>query len=688
MIKKIFSKNLIILLAVFAIILYPLLTSNQAVFAAPETPQTPDLPSTATQNPGDQIIQNPNIEEPQPQTPEVSPEEAERQRQREERRAARRLAREQAALAAINSQPSQEPSVGSPNPAVTNIGTAENSGEEVSLETLSAANSDTGSDSENNANSNLENNLGTEINNDLNVDNGAYINVDSGHNGADKNTGDGEVVSGDADLMLTALNVGNNVGVGTQVFNIFDDQTGDVILDFDDVTPVSLGTLCSDSTSANQTTGSYSENDASTTCTSNNTILVDNNGNIVNDYYLSADTGHNSASKNTGDGSVTTGDANVVLNVINFFNNTFLGGAGELLLGIVNVFGNLSGDIVLNMPSSGDEFFVAGTDGNAANSTTGSYSDNNAGTNTTNNTNVSLTNSADILNNLMLFGDTGGNDASKNTGSGSVLTGGVNANLNVTNISNTNAVGDAGTLWLVLVNNLGEWTGQIWGFDSTGTASPFFTFSIGEDGSFNAGTGEDSTNNASTSTTNNTGIDVNNRANLTNNVYINANTGGNSASMNTGSGIIKSGDVNVAANIMNILNNNFVASRFVITIVNVFGSFFGDVFPGGEEQKADVEANEDTSVATGPGKTVVASNNNQGTGFGGSKSNISANNDNQGSALSTNILGPDESRVEGITKVIGKDSKNITDYWWIAIPLLLIAAGTAAAKRRQLWKAG
>ena len=698
-----FLNSLIIILTAGVIAISPIVVlasptraevETPAIPESPESPETPDLPGEepVVEPQPDPIPTNTELQVTlQPTEAEIeAAEEAAWEAEREIRRAARRAAREAAlAVAAAQAQLTEsttsEPYTEAPQISLASIGGSEGNGE-VSLADLSASNSNTGSDSDNTATSTTNNDFDFTANNDLDANNNAYVDVDTGYNSADKNTGDGEVVTGDADIVLTALNVGNNTGVGTQVFNVYDDQTGDLILNFDNVSAVPLGNVCSGGESSNDTTGEWSSNDAATVCTSQNTILVDNNGNIVNDYYLSADAGHNSADKNTGDGSVTTGDANIVLNVINFINNTFLGGGGELLLGLVNIFGSLNGNIVLNVPDSGDDYYLGGG-GQAGNSTTGSWSDNNASTNTNNNADISMTNSSDILNNLMLFGDTGSNDASKNTGSGSVTTGNVNSNLNVANISNMNGIGDGGTLWMVLVNNLGSWSGQIWGLDSTGTASPFFTFEIGEDGAFNAVTGADSTNNAAVENNNNTDITMNNNANLTNNVYINANTGGNSASMNTGSGTISTGNVNVAANIVNMLNNNFLAGRFVLTIVNVFGSWTGDILPfGSGTAENSVLTDENSSVS------ISSKNNRLGnagayvpntlSSAGGSGQNGEAEQEEIAANL-TKVGG--NVKVDSVTKVIGKDSGSITDYWWVLIPLV-IAAGSAVYRRRFLWR--
>jgi hypothetical protein len=177
---------------------------------------------------------------------------------------------------------------------------------------------------------------------------------------------------------------------------------------------------------------------------------------------------------------------------------------------------------------------------------------------------------------------------------------------------------------MVLVNNLGTWTGQLFNSESTNTGaySPFFTFTLNPDGTLSAenqNTGSDSTNNATSEVNNDTDISLNNNGNITNNVLIDANTGNNSASRNTGNASIQTGDVNVAANILNILNNNFMGSRFAITIVNVFGGFFGNIRQGDSIGVANVQPQE--SIAITP--TATTKSFGSGTGSLGSGSSSS-----------------------------------------------------------------
>ena len=442
---------------------------------------------------------------------------------------------------------------------------------------LGSLNEQTGSGSENTSSSEANNSNTTTINQDADLNNYVLFDADSGNNSTSKNTGDGTTLTGDAEIILTAINTANNIDVNYEVFNVYDDQTGDLIIDYDSF-PSLGGSTGGEISSTNDTTGAESTNDASSTSSTTNTLLIDNEGNITNNYLLDANTGDNTADYNTGDGSITTGDANVVFNLINFLNNAFIG-SGELLVGVVNIFGSLSGDIILQGLNDGSTTSGSGSTLSSSNDITGSDSSNTASTSSTNNLNIDLNNYGEVLNNVGVDATTGNNTADYNTGGGTISTGDSDLNLKVTNVVNTSTIGDGGTVWMVLINNLGTWTGQL--FDTTQSAfSPFFTFTINPDGSLsaeNATTGAESENNASSTTSNDTNISVNNNGTLVNNVQIDANTGGNSASKNTGNGSISTGDVNVAANIVNILNNTFIGGRFVLTIVNIFGSFLGDI---------------------------------------------------------------------------------------------------------------
>ena len=104
----------------------------------------------------------------------------------------------------------------------------------------------------------------------------------------------------------------------------------------------------------------------------------------------------------------------------------------------------------------------------------------------------------------------------------------------------------------------------------------------------NSGNGANSTNTAAVTNASNNTLVQTNQAVVNNNLNLSANTGGNSASRNTGGdNTITTGDATIVANIMNFVNNNIAGSgRLFITVVNVFGSWRGNFFGPGQEKAA------------------------------------------------------------------------------------------------------
>ncbi len=433
----------------------------------------------------------------------------------------------------------------------------------------------------NNSNGALTNLVILNNRNNLNLANYSNLGASTGYNQTNKNMGDGTIVSGDADVAFTTINFGNNNGINmdTTNYDIIDTKTDDLWINFPTGTASGsgLGLLGS----ANIGNGADSQNTANTS--SNSSFTIDNNNNLVlnNDVTLYANTGDNTSNKNMGAGNITTGDANVASNIINFLNNNIVSGA-KWLLSTVNIFGDMSGDIIL--PRLADSSGCGcPADLSAANIGNGADSTNSANNSASNSTLVNGVNNATVGNNLNLDANTGGNTADKNMGDSSISTGGTNVDSKLVTVANTNAVGDGDTWWLVLVNNQGQWTGKIVGANDGDTiAGSGLEFGVGPDGTIqalNSGNGADSTNTANNSTTNSTTINNTNNATINNNINIKANTGKNDASENMQGANIKTGDVNVASNIVNFINNNFVGKKFVITIVNIFGKFTGNIIP-------------------------------------------------------------------------------------------------------------
>lgn len=461
----------------------------------------------------------------------------------------------------------------------------------VCVEDVTAKNSGNGANSNNSIGIDLDSDSSVVVNNDANVNNDLALSADSGSNVASYNVGDSGIETGDANVSGVVITSANETGLGIVEYNIIDDHMGDVIL----AVPEGLFGcgLCGaggDISAQNSGNGADSTNSVQIDSDNTTNTTLNNDADIVNNLDLSANTGYNQTSYNTGgDSSITTGDANVSANLLNFVNSTISGGVAF----VVNVFGNLIGDIIFpdNLPG------IGGTSLSATNSGNGADSTNTIDIDSDNQNNTTITNLADIDNILNIDATTGGNSTSYNTGGdSSIESGDVFVNAEVLNIVNTNLLTSSDEpLWLILVNNMGTWTGSIIGA-LTGTnysGSDGFVFTVGDDGEImatNSGNGAGSTNDIGISQTNQNNLTVNNNANVTNNVNIQANTGGNSASYNTGGdSSIETGDVNVAASIMNLINTNIIGRTVMLGIVNVFGSWIGDAVPPGFEPEIETE---------------------------------------------------------------------------------------------------
>lgn len=163
------------------------------------------------------------------------------------------------------------------------------------------------------------------------------------------------------------------------------------------------------SEATNDTTGANSTNNASITFSNETSVENNNNAWVDNNAWLNSNTGGNSASMNTGDGTINTGNAGIELVLENQFN-----------MNETSIEGNLNGS------------------GTVGNSNTGFNSENNASITEENEINVENDNELSIRNNIRGNANTGDNEADKNTGDGSITTGDASIRVNVKNKGNEN----------------------------------------------------------------------------------------------------------------------------------------------------------------------------------------------------------------------------------------------------------
>lgn len=453
------------------------------------------------------------------------------------------------------------------------------------------SNQSNGDSSNNSSAVNNTNSSDMQLGNAADLNNNIAVGAYTGGNSASRNIGDNAILTGDANVGVTVINGGNNnvEGLVVNQYDVNNNQSGDIVLG-QSATTASCGTynVCTSGvlgSTANKGNGTDSTNTAANNSNNNSNTSIQNEAEVVNNVAVDAVTGKNRADSNVGNTNIETGDVNVAVTILNFLNNNILAG----IVDVVNIFDNYNGDIVL--PEEQQNTTVAGNNaaGNyVSNKQNGDSSTNSASQSNSLEKNIGQTNVADIDNNINVNANTGENRAASNTqGDNNVQTGDVAAHAQVYNLANINST-EGG--YVVLVNDKGTWRGKIVGAEG----SQDIDFVVQPDGTVvatNQANGADSTNQAHTSNTTTENVTQSNSATLQNNVNINADTGNNSASRNTGGDSkVSTGDVNVGASIMNFVNNNFVGKTFRVLLVNVFGEWGGRVRSSNEPATAQNQA--------------------------------------------------------------------------------------------------
>lgn len=543
---------------------------------------------------------------------------------------------------------------------------------------LGAHNSETGASSENQAlleSSGGDSDTTITVDNEGVVTNTVNLDANSGGNTASYNTGSGSVETGDANVVLSIVNFVNALLLG-DVRLLFDTVNGDFVGNYviDPTSGEAYSLTGSRLDIGNSNTGAESINNSTINMGNSTDIEANNSGIVANAINLAANTGGNQSSYNTGAGSVDTGDANISLNLLNLLNSTLLAEDGGLI-GVLNIFGDFIGDLVIP-----DSLFNPGSsnptlDITVENANTGAGSENNATATIENSMDVDSDNACEISNDLEIAGNSGNNGSSFNTGSGSVSTGDVDTNVEVANAANQTIIGEK--IIYIIVNVLGKWTGSnllsgiLANFASAGSVGDAQTIVIQ-----NENTGAGSQNNATLAVENSTDIDIQNEAAIDNDVKIEANTGNNSASYNTGSGNVETGDVNILANIFNLANLSVISDNFVLFVINIFGDWNGDI------TDKDTGGTEDTDSGGGTTNNgsndvvitpVVAGSNARlrvaNVGAAATVTEIAVEENENGEVLSVNIGTPgssEEITPDWISKVLGFLNDNL---WYLLILL-------------------
>lgn len=370
------------------------------------------------------------------------------------------------------------------------------------------------------------------------------------------NTQGGSATSGDASAMATLITMlqssGNTFGSAGNavVFNttISGDVTGDILLD-----PSLIGSIQPSGTSP------YTLTDGTTLTHSNTDMSVNN---MLN---LGADSGNALVEANTNAGNASSGNATAVANVLNFLNSTIV--SGRSFLGVINIDGNLNGDILLP-PNFIDELLASNVPTLDIAAPLG------------NNGVLDTSVSQSINNAVSATAQSGSATVDKNTNAGSATTGNGMTNITTFNLTGSTVIGR--NALLVFVNVLGTWYGLIFNAPSGATAA-----SLGGDITTASAVAPQTVGQYDTSQT------------INNAIVATATSGDATVTKNTTAGNAKTGDAKVAVNILNVAQSALSLSDwFGILFINVLGSWTGSF--GIDTTAGSIPQNDDQTAANNP----------------------------------------------------------------------------------------
>lgn len=346
------------------------------------------------------------------------------------------------------------------------------------------------------------------------------------------NTKGGNAATGNAEAIANIINaIGSSWGFlsGSPLFfvsNIVGNVVGDLLFD----------------------PGTGGNNKVSNTDETKIDINYEANNRIDNTVNLEAQSGNALVDSNTGAGNATTGDALALANVVNLINSSI--GTGQSFLGMINIQGNLNGDILL--PQQNLTNLLNGTVQPVATLTI----------NESNNTELvaDLTNNQTINNQVTANAQTGQAAVTKNTTAGNALTGNAETTVNIFNLTGRNIIGS--NALFVFVNVMGTWTGLI-------VDAPAGTTS----GAYGSGITQ---NNALLATNTTANIDATTNNQINNTINVAATSGDATVSNNTRAGNAQTGNARAGVNLLNINNSAFSLSEwFGILFINVLGNWYG-----------------------------------------------------------------------------------------------------------------
>lgn len=371
------------------------------------------------------------------------------------------------------------------------------------------------------------------------------VEASTGENFANENASGTAILTGDALALVNILNFLNTniVGSNFEVFlqDILGNESGEI-----DLNQLWKEILTQSGQEGLSLAGEISSLSLKLLVENVNQAYLENNVNVE------ASTGENQADGNK-EAKIETGEAAAVANVNNFVNTNILG--AEFFLGTINILGEFEGNLILPQP----ENFRGVSEENLEQSFLVFQNQN----------------QAEVENQIEVTASSGGNEESGNKGDSVIKTGGAVAIANVFSLVNLNIWQNS---WFVLlINNLGNWTGRIFGWStSEAKEEPQEGNQVFQVGMKQSASKEENLELKAESLPL-VSFQNKNQAIVKNNIKTTASTGQNQANENQGEVQIETGNAFSLANLFNFVNLNVLGGRWFFGLVNVLGDWRGNV---------------------------------------------------------------------------------------------------------------
>lgn len=398
-------------------------------------------------------------------------------------------------------------------------------------------------------------------NNEINLND--EENNDPGNNALDENfqnepaepileetASDADILSGEAQSAALIINDINSNKIGCNfsdlIYNITGQYSGDINL-YEEFVKI-IENSCS----------SFSHDEIIA-------ILVENinSAEITNSADANSQTGENSI-QGAASAGITTGDAAALAEIINIINRNLVG--DNWVFSMINVLGEWSGNLIV--PGEGLLNIANGSQDTSLE--------------------VINKNTANVSNEAVSEAQTG-NNIITNANSAGIQTGDALSYSNVINVINTNIVKN--NWFFLMINNAGSWVGNVlnWNFENN-VFSNIFEYDFGIDGLSKIADGIGGI----------LRVKNTNNAQVENSASAAASTGNNSI-YDSDSAEIKTGNATAISHILNFINTNMVGNNWFFGIVNVFGSWKGNLEFAYPDLAIDFSDNKNDAA---PGETV------------------------------------------------------------------------------------